>query len=113
MIMQDSQGAQHLPEEDHAKEIQGLKEAMDTLANFPARLQWLSPTEKKAFAIKIIGEADIITHARCFGSGRVDSSRNPDGPWCNCPGCNGKIVNDVAKARIRDAYPHYTFEAQE
>ena len=100
-------------EDKHAVVVWVNDSAFDLLANFPANLQWLSPTEKKAFATRIIGFEDIITHARCHGSGRVDSSINPDDPYCDCPQGSGKIISDAAKARICEAYPHYQFEPQE
>ena len=89
------------------KKLQIAERAVDILSDFHKKYSWMSPIEKKAYALGIISRADIVRHERCSGTGRVDSSAGLGHPFCDCPLSNGSVITVQGKARIKTAFADY------
>lgn len=81
--------------------------ALFKLADWPKNLDWMEPTQRVAYALGVFDDDEIATCDICSGSGRVDSSVNPDGPWCSCQKENGHVISLEAQIRIQEIFPEY------
>lgn len=69
--------------------------ALDIMVNFPKHLEWMNPTERIAFALKIIDEKHIIRY-----------------PTCEEPVTYKYVLTDEGKSLVKAAYPEYKYRAE-
>jgi hypothetical protein len=90
------------------KSIEALLLAIDKLAKGDVPF-WMNPIEKKAYALGIIDDDDIVTHDQCQGTTWLFNEEDGTKLACSCMSAKGKAISIPAKRTIKSLFPNYDF----